>query len=87
MSGQFQSAVIPFQNAIELNNQYTDAYNNLGNTYSALGEYNQALKAYEKVLQLQPNHSKALQNIGITYKILGDEEKSAFYMNKAASLN
>ncbi|MGI8893652.1 MAG: tetratricopeptide repeat protein [Bacteroidia bacterium] len=87
MSGQFQSAVIPFQKAIELNTEYTDAYNNLGNTFSALGEYREALKAYEKVLQLQPNHSKALQNIGITYKILGDEEKSAFYMNKAASLN
>jgi protein O-mannosyl-transferase len=87
MSGQFQLAINPFQKAIELNSDYTDAYNNLGNTYSALGEYNEALKAYEKVLQLQPNHTKALQNIGITYKILGDEEKSAFYMNKAASLN
>lgn len=86
MSGQFENAVEPFQQSIQFNPDYTDAYNNLGNTYSALGNYTEALKAYEKVLQQEPGHAKALQNIGITYKILGDEERSAFYMNKAAAI-
>ena len=47
-----------------------DAYNSLGEVYSAMGEKEQAEAQFRKALELQPDYQKALDNLGL---ITGEE--------------
>ena len=46
-------------NLIELQPDYAEAYNNLGNVYKEMEEYNQAISVYEKAIELNPEYYEA----------------------------
>ena len=57
-----------FKQAIELNNNYFEAYNNLGSVYRTLGDLAQAEYWLKRSLAINPQFSKALLNLGLVYK-------------------
>ena len=70
------------------------AYNNLGNTYSDLGDHNKALEyllkalaIYEKVLPRNlPGLARSYNNVGSTYGNLGNHKKELEYLTKAIEI-
>jgi tetratricopeptide (TPR) repeat protein len=49
---QYQAAAAKFQKALDLNPKFMKAYENLGLTYEALGQYDDAIKTYTRALEL-----------------------------------
>ena len=70
------------------------AYNNLGSTYSHLGDHEKALKYKRKALAIceqvlpptHPNLAASYNNVGSTYGHLGDHEKALEYKLKALAI-
>ncbi len=55
--GDTKAALKEFQIAVNLNDNYADAYENLGSEFMNLGEVESAKKAYLKNLDLNPNNT------------------------------
>ncbi|MBI3954880.1 tetratricopeptide repeat protein, partial [Candidatus Gottesmanbacteria bacterium] len=55
--GDAKAALDEFQIAVNLNDNYADAYENLGSEFMNLGEVESAKKAYLKNLNLNPNNT------------------------------
>eukprot|EP00960_Hanusia_phi_P042346 755442-Hanusia_phi.AAC.7 len=52
-----------YDNAIRIDPEYADAYNNLGNTLLALGDMNKVEQYYRTALRLDPSHPNANKNM------------------------
>jgi tetratricopeptide (TPR) repeat protein len=57
-------AMLAFQKALEINPNYTDAMNNLGNEFANRGRLDEAVTLYEKVLKRNPKFALAHNNLG-----------------------
>ncbi|MEW6052679.1 MAG: tetratricopeptide repeat protein [Nitrospirota bacterium] len=78
----YPKAIEHFEEALDLDESYSEASNNLGNAYAKMGRYHEAIKAYKTAL-LNPqyqNASMALNNLGMVYYRLSqfDEALDAF---------
>ena len=72
-----------FSNAIQLNPQYTGAYNNRGTAYQALGQDELALQDYSKAIELNPNFEPAYFNRGNIRERMGRYEDAVGDFSKA----
>ena len=68
----FDSAIIYFTKAIELDPNYAITYNNRGEAYSNLEQYPEALVDYTKAIELDPNYAIAYNNRGEAYSNLAN---------------
>jgi Tfp pilus assembly protein PilF len=78
----FPKAIHHFEEALEIDANFSEAANNLGNAYARIGSYADATKAYKTALsnpQYQ-NASMALHNLGMVYYRLSkfDDALDAF---------
>ena len=55
--------------AIEINPQYSEAFNNIGNSYKQKLELSLAIKNYKKAIDINPTYVDALCNLGICLAI------------------
>jgi len=63
--GMFDTAVQEFNAALRLGAHFPDdVYNNLGNTYRAMGMSREAEVAYRAALEISPRHAHAWNNLG-----------------------
>ena len=62
---QYKDAIRCYERAIELNNQYEDAWFNKGAALHMLGKDKKAIKALEQVLVLNPSNASAHEAIAI----------------------
>ncbi len=80
--GDLKKAEEYFREAIELRDDYSEAYNNLGLLLSREGRSEDAIKAYEKAVEnlLYQTPERAYNNMGIEYEKLGrlEEAKNAY---------
>jgi len=67
----FQKAADAFANAVRLKADYSDAYNNLGNSLARLGKFDEAIACLNKAVELNPKLAKALTNIGAIERKIG----------------
>lgn len=58
-----KEALNAFQKAINLDSTYLDAWNNIGNCKSIIGDYKGAIDAFGRVLRLNPNYQLAINNL------------------------
>jgi tetratricopeptide (TPR) repeat protein len=65
--GNCQEAVESYTKAIELNKDYSQAYNNRGYTYMRLRVYDKALKDFDRAIEINPDYVQALMNRGDIY--------------------
>ena len=82
-----QKAINSYEKAIELNPNYPEAYNNLGNILQELGDSNEAKKCLEKAIELNPNYGTAYNNLGNVLQELGDSNEGKICFEKAIKLN
>ena len=67
----YLEAISYLDNAIKLNSNYADAYNNRGIALAEIKNYSDAIKDYEICIKLKPNFPDAYINKGISLKEIG----------------
>ncbi len=65
---KYDSAINYFEEAIRLNPNFSEAYNNLGNTKKRVGKIDEAISCFEKAIQLKENNIQAYLNLANIYK-------------------
>lgn len=86
-SGNLQEAIVAYDQAIRLNPQYVDAYNDRGVVRSALGNLSGAITDFEQALQINPQYPIAYVNLGIARLNLNDYQQAITNFNQALQIN
>jgi len=76
-------ALADFNKAIELNAQYPQVYNNMGNVYMDQNSYKKALQAYSKAIEIAPTYGVAYNNRGSAYFELGKVDEAILDFSQA----
>ena len=72
----YEGAIKLYNEAIELNPNYSESYCNRATAYLELKQYERAIQNYNKAIELNPNFARAYINRGKAYKKLGDKSKA-----------
>ena len=82
-NGQYEKALGLFQKAIGLDAAMTEAYNNLGLTYTEINEEEKATEAFKTAIRLSPELAAAYNNLGYVFYRLGSYEEAIEMYNEA----
>ncbi len=63
--GEYDRAIQDYDQAIRLNPNDAQAFNNRGNVYVTKGQYDRAIQDYDQAIRLNPKDAKALLYRGI----------------------
>lgn len=75
--GDFDRAIEWITKAVELNQEFIDAWYNLGNAYyMGKKDFENAYNCWQKALELKPDHIDVLYNLGDAYKELGRNDEA-----------
>ncbi len=69
-------AIECYLKAIEFKPDKHEAWNNMGNAYSSLGQKEKAIECYLKAIEFKPDKYKAWYNMGYEYASLDQKEKA-----------
>ena len=67
LRGMTYKAIQEFQEAIQMDSTYADAYLNLGVAYASIGEEEKAIAALQKAIQFKSDDSESHYNLGVLY--------------------
>ena len=70
----WDKAKISLNKAIDLDQNYVEAYNNLGIVYNNLGELEEAIKNFSQSVKIKNDYSNGYNNLGSAYDDLGRNE-------------
>lgn len=79
--GQHQQAIEEFKLAQELDPQFADAWNSMGETLRDRAEMDEAVHCYKKALEINPQHDRALYNLGEYYCLANRLEDAIPYFD------
>lgn len=77
--GDHQAAIDAFEQAVTLDPEFADAWNDLGETYRDRGEMETAVRHYRHALKVNPLHARANYNLGESYCMGGQLEQAVPY--------
>jgi len=77
-----QAAAEYFLRAVELDNQFSAAYNNLGIIYEQQGKPNKAEEMYIKAITVDPQYAPAYSNLALINEERGNTAKALDYWRK-----
>jgi tetratricopeptide (TPR) repeat protein len=58
-AGEFSSAIVSWEKALELNPNLSEAWHNRGSALGRLGKYREAVESFEQALAIAPNNDRA----------------------------
>ena len=67
--GLWKEATFRWEKAVEIDNTYASAWNNLGIAYEQQGRFDDAKKAYDKAIKLDPENQMIRQNYDLFREI------------------
>jgi predicted O-linked N-acetylglucosamine transferase (SPINDLY family) len=79
-------AIYYYKKAININPNYADAHNNLGNALKDSGKFEKAISCYEKAININPNYVQAYYNLGIIFEKLNNFQESINCYKKAIEI-
>ncbi len=85
-TGQFDSALEAFKEAIRLGGEEPLATFDLAMTYFQLRKYEEAAAGFERTLSRDPRHLRALINLGVALRNLGRSKESVERLEEAVRL-
>ena len=69
---KLRESVQIYQKTLEIQPNYADAYNNLGNALREQGKLEESIRIFQKATYIQPNHAEAHNNLAMTLLLKGD---------------
>ena len=85
--GRREEALVAFEQAIHLNPNKAETYNQQGVTLGDLGRREEALVSYKQAIRLDPNHAIAYYNRGVALEDLGRREEALVSYEQASRLD
>ena len=79
----WDKAKISLKKAIDLDQNYVEAYNNLGIVYNNLGEIKKAIKNFSLSIKIKNDYANGYNNLGSAYDDLGESENAIKNYSKA----
>jgi len=86
VKGESEKALEKFQQAIQLNNQYIEAYIKAGNILREQKKYEEAIRLHWSARQIRSSHPEALMSLVEDYKLLGDYAKAEEILHQTIEL-
>ena len=86
LKGQHDRAIVYFQRALRLNNQFLSAWTLMGHEFVELRNTAAAVQCYRKAVSVNPRDYRAWYGLGQTYEMLHLYQYALHYYKKAASL-
>jgi tetratricopeptide (TPR) repeat protein len=87
LEGRYEEAIANFDNALKLNSQNHEAWNNRGVSLDNLGRHEEAIISYEEALKLKANYPEAWSNFGVSLRNLERHEEGIIKYNISLELN
>jgi tetratricopeptide (TPR) repeat protein len=87
LNSQFDRAISDYSEAIQLNPNYADAYNNRGVIWHKKGDQDKAIADFNIAIQLNPNFAEAYNNRGGSWLLKGNNVEALVDYDKAIQLN
>lgn len=84
---KYSEAAKVFENLVEIDPKYKDAYTNLSHMYLELGRYEDAANAARKEIANYPGSAMAYNNLGFALTQLGKYDQAIPELKRAISLN
>jgi len=85
--GEWTSASVKFNEAIELTPQFVEAYYFRGISYFSGGRFDQCISDLTKVIEIDNRHAFAYRDRGTAYLIKGQHDKAISDYTKAIEIN
>lgn len=85
--GQFDEAIVEFNESIELDPEMAEAYCNRGAAYIQLGNYERAIEDLDEAIRLDPQYADAYRNRGFAYFLLGEFDGAVEDLGEAIRLD
>ncbi len=86
MKGNLLGAIAYYDQALQIQPDYHQAWNNRGNALSDLGQFEQAIGCFDQALKIQPDVHQAWYNRGNTLSYLGQFEQAIASYDKALQI-
>ncbi|MGB9937217.1 MAG: tetratricopeptide repeat protein [Methanobacterium sp.] len=81
-TGNYEAAVDCLGNAIAMNDEFIEAWNDLGVAYNILEDDDNAILCFEECLNIDSGFKEAIYNMGVTLADMGRYEKSLKYLDQ-----
>ena len=85
--GNYHDAINNFQDAININPNYLEAYRCLGRSYFHIWDYEQSIKIYQKAIIIGPEFANFYSDLGIVYDKIGNHSEAEKMHLKAIELD
>jgi tetratricopeptide (TPR) repeat protein len=85
--GSLETVIRLYTEAIELNENYAEAYDNRGEAYLVKGDFSQALRDLRKAVEIKPGLANAYNGLGNIYHLERDLDQAIFYYSKAIEIS
>jgi tetratricopeptide (TPR) repeat protein len=86
-NGKYESALLALEEALTIQQNFTDAWLIKGVINGKLGKCNEALKCYEKAIEIDSQYIDAFKLKSATLAALGSHDKALECLNRAVELN
>ena len=85
--GKHEEAIKHYDQAIDINPQFAEAYNNRGMTKNLFGRHEEAIADYDQAIRINPQFAKAYYNRGNTKDLLGRHEEAIADYDQTIRIN
>ncbi|TEU14951.1 MAG: tetratricopeptide repeat protein [Anaerolineales bacterium] len=85
--GEYDRGIADYDQAIQLQPDFAEAYSNRGDAYMFKHDYDRAIADYGQAIQLQPDFVVAYHNRGFFYQLMGKKEKAIADFRKVLELS
>ncbi|WP_461597296.1 tetratricopeptide repeat protein [Winogradskyella sp.] len=80
--GNYEKALKFYKKAVEIDDKFVFAWDNLGRTYRELHDYDKAIEAYKNSIAIDSLNRTPLMNIAVAYNYKNDFESGEYWYNK-----
>ena len=83
---KYNSAINCYKEALKINPNHSDSYNNIGAALQLMGDQESAIKNFKHAIKIRPEYPEAYNNMGTSIKDLGDLKTSIVYFKQAIKI-